>query len=183
MLRKIAAILLLFMLFFNWYGYRIITSVLASDADQRLESRLDNNDYDESQLIELKVPLNMPYQTSQSEFERHYGEIKIEGKLYTYVKRKIDNGFLVLKCIPNESKQKIREAGDEFFKKANGLDTPVEKNQQGQGSFAKSFWSEYDDQLNRFDLTAVADQLHNRFTTQQIALPVSELAKPWHPPA
>lgn len=181
MLKRIAAILLLIMLFFNWYGYRIITGMLASGADQRLESRLDNNDYDESQLIELKVPLNMPYQTSQSEFERHYGEIKIEGRYYTYVKRKIDNGFLVLKCIPNESKQKIRDAGDEFFKKANGLDGPADKNQRG--SYAKSFWSEYDDQLNRFDLAAIKGQLNSDFTTQQIALPVTEPAKPWHPPA
>ena len=121
-LKRIAAILLILILFFNWYGYQIVTAILEKKADHHLEAKLDNNDYDESQLIEIRVALDMPYQVSQSEFERHYGEIEIGGKSYTYVKRKIENGYLVLKCISNNSKDRIKTAGNEFYKLANGLD-------------------------------------------------------------
>ena len=81
-MKKLAAILLIVILFFNWYGYRIVTNILAKDADKQLEVQLDNNDYDESQLIEVRVALNMPYQNDQSDFERHYGEMEVDGKYY-----------------------------------------------------------------------------------------------------
>jgi len=109
--KKLAAISLICLLAFNWYGFRIVTAILSDNADQQLETRLDNLQYDESQLIELRIPLNVPYQTSQSEFERHYGEMEVNGVFYTYVKSKVENGELVLKCIPNDSKKEIRKAG------------------------------------------------------------------------
>ena len=94
-------------LLFNWFGYRMVLNYFQQQADHRLEARIDFHDYDESQLIELRVALNMPYQVPWTEFERHYGEITIEGKHYTYVKRKIEDGFLVLKCIANTQKDKL----------------------------------------------------------------------------
>lgn len=156
-------------LFFNWYGYRIVASMMENKADQQLEAQLDNNQYEESALIEIRVPLNLPYQTSQSEFERHYGEMQIDGQYYTYVKRKIDNGFLVLKCIPNDVKQKIKTAGTDFFKMANGLDQNSKK-QDGNSSFAKNFWSEYDDQLEKFDLNLNSDLVNRKFRDNNTSL-------------
>src|SRR5439155_4988660 len=63
-LRKIASILLICLLLFNWYGYRFVTNYLQKKADSQLEARLDVNDYDESQLIEIRIELNIPYQYS-----------------------------------------------------------------------------------------------------------------------
>ena len=54
-LKKIAAILLLLLLAFNWYGYRIVIALMQQKADRRLEARIDNSDYDESQLVEISV--------------------------------------------------------------------------------------------------------------------------------
>ena len=107
-MKKIAAILLIAILSFNWYGYRIVTIILARNADKQLEVRLDNDQYNESELIEIRVALNVPYQNDQADFERHYGEMEVNGQYYTYVKRKIENGYLVLKCIlTNLIKSKI----------------------------------------------------------------------------
>ena len=122
-LKKIAAILLILILFFNWYGYRIVTSILSQHADKRLEVRLDNNQYDESQLIELKVALNMPYQNDQADFERHYGEIEIDGKYYTYVKRKIHNDTLYLLCLPNSNKTQLNAARIDYANKVQDVPT------------------------------------------------------------
>jgi hypothetical protein len=181
-LKKIAAIFLIAILSFNWYGYRIVMNIMAKSADQRLEARLDSNDYDEAQLIELKVPLNMPYQNQQSEFERHYGEIEINGKYYTYVKRKVENGFLVLKCISNSSKQSIESAGTDYFKMTNGLGQPDKKQQDSNKNFAKNFWSEYDGRETDFSVSDLADLSGKEYFARQSSLTNIILPVPGQPP-
>jgi hypothetical protein len=80
---------------------------LQNHADRKLETLLDDNKYDESQLIEIRVAMNMPYQQRFTEYERHYGQIEIDGRSYTYVKKKVEGDIVIFKCIANESKQKL----------------------------------------------------------------------------
>lgn len=154
-MKKVAAILLMCLLLFSWYGYRFVTNYLQKKADRLLESRIDVNDYDESQLIEIKVALNMPYQNNWTDYERHYGEIDINGKIYTYVKRKIEGGYLILKCIPNIAKQNIRNADNILFKMNNGLDQEhsSSKNNLPINIVIKNFLSDYDDFSSDYNLT------------------------------
>jgi hypothetical protein len=182
-LKKIAAILLIIILSFNWYGYRIVTNILTKDADQQLEAQLDNNEYDESQLVEVRIPLNMPYQNSQMEFERHYGEMEADGKYYTYVKRKIENGVLVLLCIPNNSKEKIKAAGNDYFKTANGLDqNQPDKKQNNNSNFAKNFWTEYDGRETDFTIDIFTDLINKNFLNNVPSLHNLCLSSPGQPP-
>ena len=125
--------------------------------------------------------LNIPYQNNQTEFERHYGEIEVNGKYYTYVKRKIENGFLVLKCIPNNSKEKIKAAGNDFFKMANGL----AQDQQGKkqnSNFAKNFWSEYDGRETNFTIDIFSDLINRHFLDNASSLSNTCLSTPSQPP-
>lgn len=94
---------------------------MKTQANKQLEVALDNNHYDESQLIELKVPVNLPYQTSWSSYQRYDGEIEISGVKYKYVKRKLANDTLYLKCIPNTKEMKLQTAKNDFFKLSNNL--------------------------------------------------------------
>ena len=55
-LKRIAAILLLGILLFNWFGYRLFIIFLENTENNKLEIRLDENNYDESELISVKVP-------------------------------------------------------------------------------------------------------------------------------
>ena len=182
-LKKLAAILLIAILFFNWYGYRIVTSILTNNADKKLELKLDNNQYDESQLIELKVPLNIPYQNDQADFERHYGEIEIDGKYYTYVKRKIEDGFLILKCIPNSSKEKIKTAGNDYFKMTNGFDqNQPDKKQNNNSNLAKNFWSEYDGRETDFTIDIFSELIRKSFLNNSTALHDICMSSPGQPP-
>jgi hypothetical protein len=145
-LKKIASILLLAMLLFNWCGYRWVLNYMQQKADVTLEAKLDNNDYDESQLIEIKIPINMPYQTSWADFERYDGAVEVNGIHYKYVKRKIENGQLVLKCIPNEAKQRLQNAGDNFFKLVNDLQQDHSAKKSNSTTIIKSTLSDYDKQ-------------------------------------
>ena len=157
--------------------------IMTKESDQHLELRLDNNDYDESQLIEVRVALNMPYQNDQAEFERHYGEMEVDGKYYTYVKRKIEKGFLVLKCIPNNSKEKIKAAGNDYFKMANGLgDQQQDKNQNSSNNFAKNFWSEYDGCETDFTIDIFTYLINKNFLNNTPSLKDICLSSPGQPP-
>jgi len=112
---------MLAILTFNWIGYRWLMNWMEKRADYQLEARLDNNDYDESSLIEITVPLDLPYQIDSRDFERCNGEVTVAGVHYKYVKRKVQDGNLVLKCIPNETKQQLRTAKDHFYQLVNDL--------------------------------------------------------------
>ena len=93
---------------------------MENKADIALETRIDQSDYDESTLIEIRVPLNAPYLSDNTTaFERYDGELELDGIHYKYVKRKVVNGELVLLCLPNKSKTEIQNSREEFFKPVN----------------------------------------------------------------
>ncbi len=160
-MRKIAAILLLLILAFNFGGYRLIISLLEKRADVKLEAQIDNIEYSETQLIEIRVPLNMPYQERYTDFERHYGEINIEGKLYTYVKRKIEGNVLVLKCIANESKQQLKQTANELAKSNTGQDQ--DNSGKKQSNTLKSVSTDFDDK-NHFCSLTLNDIIHRKIS-------------------
>ena len=145
------------MLLFNWVGYRWVINYMQDKKDNQLEAKFDNNTYNESDLIEIKVPLDVPYQNNWSAFERYDGEIKVNGVLYKYVKRKVENNTLILLCYPNNEKMQLQNAKDEFFKLAND----VQQNNQGKKSApesAKAFkglMSEYIQDKNEWQLNAI----------------------------
>lgn len=145
-MKKIASIILLGLLLFNWCGYRWVINIVQQQADTRLEASLDRNEYDESQLIEIKVPVNMPYQTNWAGFERFDGEIEVNGIHYKYVKRKVQDGQLILKCIPNQAKQQLESAKDNIFKATNDLqqDNTAKKSGTPAPSPVKNVLSDYD---------------------------------------
>ena len=144
-MKKLAAILLVSVLLFNWFGYRVLSDIIEHHADLALEQRLDNSDYDESQLIEIKVAIDLPYQTNWKEFERVDGEIEVDGIHYKYVKRTVYNDSLILLCLPHESKMKLHSARDEFFKLVNDLQHPSQnkKSDNGNSVSAKNPVTEY----------------------------------------
>jgi hypothetical protein len=121
-LKKLTAIFFLILFSFNWFGYRLMYDFAQHKNNQHLEALLDKSDYDESQLIELKVAMNLPYQTSRSSFERYDGEIQLNGTMYKYVKRKVANDTLYLMCIPNTKKMRLETAKNDFFKVSNDLE-------------------------------------------------------------
>lgn len=157
-MKKFAAIFLLILFAFNWGGYQFVMNYLTNRADAQLEARIDVKDYDESQLIEIRVPLNAPYISDQPEFERHYGEVESNGVYYTYVERKIENGELVVKCIPNNDKKEIKKAANDYFKNTNGFDDRQDGNKHNK-SAAKANSGDYDDTIETFNIYNVSKEL------------------------
>lgn len=111
-MKKAFAILFIAVLFFNTGAYQFFIHWLQKKSSTRLVSAIDDHHYEEAQLVEIRLPLHMPYQERYTEFERHYGEIEIGGRSYTYVKSKIQGDLLILKCIPNRAKEELKAIGD-----------------------------------------------------------------------
>lgn len=115
-MRKSATIILLLVLVFNMIGYRAWFYYAEQRSDAAIESRLDKNQYNETDLVSLTIPLNNPYQIDQKTFERVNGEINLSGKTFRYVKRKVADGNLVLLCIPDGHKMMLKNAKSDFGK-------------------------------------------------------------------
>jgi hypothetical protein len=118
-LRKLAAILLLNIYAFNVIGYKLVFYFQQIYADREMISALDKGNYNEADLLTIRIPLSLPYQIDRSDFERVDGEINLHGNIYKYVKRKVEHGELVLLCLPDYSKMEIQNNQEEFFKLAN----------------------------------------------------------------
>ncbi|MBN8837999.1 MAG: hypothetical protein J0I09_12120 [Sphingobacteriia bacterium] len=120
-MKKIVAILLLAVLLFNWVGYRFIYNYFENRSEKAFQAILDKDDYNESDLVSIKVPLSLPYGPNSEKFEKVKGEVDINGISYQYVKRRFYKDSLELYCIPNHEKTGIKNARDEFFKMANDI--------------------------------------------------------------
>jgi len=120
-LKKFTAIFFLLLFAFNWFGYRLVYEYLQQKSNENLEALFDQNLYNESELVELKIAINLPYQTSRTTFERCDGEINIDGTIYKYVKRKLSNDTLYLMCLKNNDKMNLEKAKNNIYKLANDL--------------------------------------------------------------
>jgi hypothetical protein len=142
-LKRLAAILLLGILFFDWYGYQLLSLYWQHQAENKLVARLDGRDYQESDLVSIKIPLTtLSYYNSSPGFERVDGAIDIGGVRYNYVKRRIFKDSLELLCIPNMTAISLQKAKNEFFGQVNDL----QQNNQGKkntNTTTKDFSKDY----------------------------------------
>jgi len=109
---------------FNLAGYRWLFNVMEEKATARLENKISAGQYSDDQLVEIRIPLEMPYYTDK-DYENIYGEADWNGQHYRYVKRKISGNTLYLLCIPDNEKTSITTVKNEFTKAVN--DIPVNK--------------------------------------------------------
>jgi len=137
-MKAAAAILLLGIFLFNWVGYRVLNDFMQDRVNGQLESQLDRRNYDESQLISIKLPAtHLAYYNNSATFERVDGQLEINGVPYQYVKRRIYNDSIELLCIPNQMALNLRISSDDYFKLIND----IQRSQQEQGHPAAKFFA------------------------------------------
>lgn len=180
-MKKTAIIFLLLIMLFNMVGYRFVFSIMDYRATEKLDARLDAGDYTEANLIELRVPLNMPYQNRQTEFERHRGEITVDGVLYTYVKMKIDEDVLVLKCIPNTDRQQIKNTVNNLAK-CNSNQDMEQNGKKHKTSNNQNFGNDYDDKNQICLITHHSILIELQFPEFSTSVQNALIKTPFQPP-
>ena len=117
---------------FNLAGYRWLFSAIEKNATANLEQKISAGKYSDEQLVEIRIPLNMPYY-SDMDYEEVYGETDWNGEHYQYVKRKVSNNTLYLLCLPNKEKTSIVKVKNEFTKAVNDIPGNNEGSQKKSG--------------------------------------------------
>lgn len=180
---RIAAILLLTVFAFNWGGYRIVADFLEQRADKQLEAHIDNAEYDETLLFEIRVPLNTPYLAgNNTAFERYEGEVEVDGVHYKYVKRKVENGELVLLCLPNTDKNRFQNSRMEFFMLVNDLNSKDHSKDAHHASILKTLTMEYKQEANCWTIHSPQKPLATYFMIENDFLSKGILHSVKHPP-
>lgn len=161
----------------------MVTSYLENKVNTQLQTALDNNDYNESDLISIKVPYNLPYSMNSDQFEKTEGEVLINGITYKYVKRRLHNDSLELLCIQNTAKMQVQNSRDNFFKLVNDLKhNSQNKKQDSNSNTAKNILSDYsnDQEYFSFAVLAVKKDIHSTYTS--VNIPVISLSPQEQPP-
>jgi hypothetical protein len=165
-------------------GYRFVTNYMEQKQNTHLELQLDNKNYDETALIEIKVPVTLPYQTNWKEFERVDGEVEFNGMHYKFVERKLEDGEMIYKCIPNEGKVQLVNARENFFKLVNDLQTQESsgKKSSNNNHSVKSFSFDYCEDAKTWSLSALPQQVSFYKTYTAANLSAAFILTPEQPP-
>jgi hypothetical protein len=150
-LKKLFAIALLSIYLFNLAGYTLLFELIEYRSDQKLIAYIDKAGFSDQNLLEIKVPLQLPYTTDWKDYERYDGEIEIGGAHYNYVKRKLSRDTLYLLCLPNEGKTQIHIVKDEYAKKVN--DIPSDKESPNNLGKKDNTFCEYSQALTHFSFS------------------------------
>jgi hypothetical protein len=144
-LKKLAAILFLALMIFNLAGYRLLFYYAQQQSDKQVRLSLDRKLYNEEDLITIRVGLLLPYPPASTSFERIDGEISINGNIYKYVQRKVQNGEIILVCLPDKNKMRLENAKDDYFKQTNDFTTDTEQGRNGKSrsDLSKNISPEY----------------------------------------
>jgi hypothetical protein len=106
-LKKTFAIVLLIAHLFNLGGYMLLSQYLVYKSDKFAAGQIRKGFYDNTNLIEIKVPQHMPQVQNWKSFARVSGQIQLKGVAYNYVKLKVTQDTLYVQCVPNYQTTKL----------------------------------------------------------------------------
>lgn len=132
---------------FNLVGYHLWYHFELQASDRKIETSLNNEEYADADLISIRIPLSLPYHNNTEDYERISGEVSYKGKIFKYVKRKIENGDFVLLCLPDYNKMQLELEKNDIVK--NSLDqtgNAGDKQGPGNNQFKYAF-SEFEQNL------------------------------------
>jgi hypothetical protein len=137
---------------FNLTGYSFLFEYLLHQNDKKTVQQLDNGNYNKAELMEIKVPMNLPYYTNRGDYERYDGEMELDGTHYNFVMRKIVGDTLYLFCLPNHAKTDLYKARNDYTAKINDVE-PSSHGEKAPKSFVKKDASgtEYYKQIYIYD--------------------------------
>jgi len=114
-MKKAISISLVVLLLLNVLGYYGLFIGLKYKNTLRVTSRIEAEDYLESETVTIAIPLSIPYY-GDTEYERVDGEIQHEGQFYRLVKQKLQKDTLYVVCIRDTRAERIHEALTDYVR-------------------------------------------------------------------
>jgi hypothetical protein len=141
---------------------------------------LDENKYNENDLIQIKLPLNIPYTVDKKDFERCNGETVLNGVHYNYVKRTVSNDTLYLYCLPNQQKTELSNIKTEYAKQA--ADVPAGKKTEQSNAKKVTVSDEYNSIALLYNLSVLNNHPKQSFFFNNDHIAAGFITQPVHPP-
>ena len=139
-MKKTAAILFGSILLFNLYGYKLLLKWRHNAEEVVLQNQIINNNFNENDLISIKVATVLPPYISASEnYEWKDGEVVLNNTIYKYVKRKIFKDSIEFLCLPHPGKMNVESAREQFLQLCFDFQNAKDKNNNHQQSLVKPF--------------------------------------------
>lgn len=160
---------------FNSLGYQVLSHFLQERATQQVQAQIDEGGYEQTALLEMSVSLDLPYTTNWTDWEKMEGDVQIDGIHYRYVERKLADGRMYVRCLPNTPKQNVLNARDAFFKMAYDINKQTE-NKKSSGVFVSNYIGDYDDACQQVSFQCLSDLpiLNTAFVAVSLTAPLLE---------
>ena len=115
-MRRILSICLIALLMMNILGYYGVFMGLSFRNDASMQTMLDLGEVNTSELIELKVPISVPYVSGSDNYERVDGKFEHLGQVYRLVKQKYFSDTLYILCVKDAQATRINDALSDYVK-------------------------------------------------------------------
>jgi len=108
---------------FNSGGYDLFFQYMMYRSDVKVFDKINNNHYIHSDLVEVKIPVDMPTQQDWDSYQAISGQVEVKGARYDYAEIKITRDTLYLRVVPNPELTKLVKANVLYGKLVNDLPT------------------------------------------------------------
>ncbi len=126
---------------FNSGGYDLFFRYMIGRSDNKIINRINQNHYRNSDLVEVKIPVNLPTLQDWTEYEQVSGQVQFKNNKYNYAEIKMTRDTLYLLVIPNHDRTKLTNANIIYAKQIN--DIPINKNSHNSSVKKNTSESEY----------------------------------------
>ena len=123
-LRKLFSILFTILLLLNVVGYYGVFLGLQYKNDKEMIQKFDADNYTDSDIVTIKIPISIPYAMDSKDFERVDGKFEHKGIFYRLVKQKLSQDTLYVACVKDHENKRIDDAITSFVK--TFTDAPVD---------------------------------------------------------
>jgi hypothetical protein len=151
-LKRIFAIVLLSIHLFYIGGYSLLFQYYIHKADEQMVKEIFDNKIDTTQLIQLKIPVNMPTIQDWADYEVVAGQIQLKDAYYNYVGLKMTRDTMYFVCLPNATKTRLVNANIITAKEI--ADVPLSKKGQEPASKKANTLSDYNLQAFKYSYSA-----------------------------
>jgi hypothetical protein len=153
LLKKLIAILLLAVYLFNLIGYTWAFRYFVNRAENSFITQLDQTQFSDDDLIQIAIPLHLPYVQNTGNFERIDGSVESGGVYYNYVKRMIHSDTLYILCLPNWQKSLLMKEKSRYAGNVNDFSSG--KSEKKSSSKKNISMAEYSSRITQYCFTAM----------------------------
>lgn len=179
-MKRIFAIVLLGIHLFNIGGYVLLYRYYIHQSDVQMVKQIFDNKIDNTKLVEIKIPVNMPTIQDWNDYEVIEGQIQLKDAYYNYVRLKMTRDTMYFICIANETKTRLEHANIITAKEIN--DVPLTKKGEAPAAKKINTFSEYSLQAFEYDYIAFETNIKQVIKSAPFQLSQPYIESPGKPP-